>query len=120
MLLTENEAGEKWCPHVRIARREIIDNETPAYADGNTTIVAGCNTDALGRLRVPASCRCIASGCAMWRWGAATTTHIEKRTVALKGGPGSTERRYATIDEPVADAPTQGYCSLAGVPSVAP
>lgn len=50
---------------VRIARREDID---PTMPSENTVVVAGCNTDALGRMRVPESCKCIADQCAMWRW----------------------------------------------------
>lgn len=74
---TAEQARELWCPMVRIARREVI---TPAeikhtgvgefFAETPETlaIVGGCNTDALGGLRVPKSCRCIANQCAMWRW----------------------------------------------------
>jgi hypothetical protein len=61
--MIEADAKHKWCPQVRIARREDIEVNGDELA-----IVAGCNTDALGRTRVPASCLCIASGCMMWRW----------------------------------------------------
>jgi hypothetical protein len=62
-LRTRKEASELWCPMARTARRESVD------PSGTTTVVvAGCNTDALGRNRVPASCRCITTQCAMWRW----------------------------------------------------
>lgn len=91
MLMTANEAREKWCPMVRIARREV---EMYGRSEGQQHIVAGCNTDALGRNRVPASCRCIASECAMWRW-------------ATKG------LSCANIE------PT-GYCGIAGRPEVIP
>lgn len=67
---------------VRIARRE---HSHPADDEGNTAIASGCNTDALGGVRVPASCRCIADKCAMWRW----------------------DRLYE-------GKPTHGYCGLAG------
>lgn len=63
MFVTEKEAAEKWCPMVRIARRETFEPDSKGIA-----IVAGCNTDALGGLRVPASCRCIGSQCMMWTW----------------------------------------------------
>jgi len=59
---TPEQAKGLWCPMVRIARREDPD------PNARTTVVAGCNTDALGKVRVPASCRCIANECAMWRW----------------------------------------------------
>lgn len=73
-MLTKEQAAATWCPMVRIARHEVVTVEGAPI--GNLTlvreehhIVGGCNTDALGRLRVPASCCCIADRCAMWRWG---------------------------------------------------
>ena len=63
MLVTEKEASEKWCPHVRIARDESI------RGGDYGPLVGGCNTDALGGVRVPSSCRCIGSRCMAWRWG---------------------------------------------------
>jgi hypothetical protein len=61
---TEEQAKVLWCPHVRIARREMPE----AVVDADLQLVGGCNTDALGGCRVPNSCRCIASNCAAWRW----------------------------------------------------
>lgn len=60
---TEEQAKKLWCPMARVARREDLDRDR-----GPTVIVGGCNTDALGGNRIPASCRCVASQCAMWRW----------------------------------------------------
>lgn len=73
MMLTPEQAAATWCPMVRIARHETIRSESPAIGgmvmvSDKSHIVGGCNTDALGRLRVPASCCCIAKKCAMWRW----------------------------------------------------
>lgn len=70
---TPEQARALWCPMVRIARNESITIEKAAIGDivhvtEQRYIVGGCNTDALGGLRVPASCRCIADQCAMWRW----------------------------------------------------
>lgn len=67
---TPEEAKNLWCPMVRAARRERERPENPrsSLGQGETYIVGGCNTDALGGDRVPASCRCIANKCAMWRW----------------------------------------------------
>lgn len=97
-MLTREQAAETWCPMVRIARHEVTSNETPM---GNMTVVSakdhvvgGCNSDALGRLRVPASCRCIADKCAMWRWGEAEPAPKETK-------------KY----------PRRGYCGLAGRPA---
>ncbi|SFJ85337.1 hypothetical protein [Bradyrhizobium sp. cf659] len=61
---TPEQAKDLWCPMVRIARRETFNPD----GLGDTVLVGGCNTDALGRNRVPASCTCIADKCAMWRW----------------------------------------------------
>ncbi len=72
---TVEEAKELWCPMVRSARREEWHEAWDDYEVRTYTIVGGCNTDALGRNRVPGSCRCIADKCAMWRWS-------RKRTVA--------------------------------------
>lgn len=95
MIMTPEQAAATWCPMVRAARIE----EIPAHASNFTgkitaenpslTIVAGCNMDALGRHRAPASCRCIANKCAMWRWAP----------------PGELAAEVA-----------RGYCGLAGAP----
>jgi hypothetical protein len=88
-MLTVKEANEKWCPMVRIARRE-----TPHEAGGGMpAIVGGCNTDALGRNRIPASCTCIADKCAMWMWIG-----------------------DFNLDTCQYNEPTHGYCGLAGKP----
>jgi hypothetical protein len=61
---------------VRIARREPVVPQPRSIADAeNVVVVAGCNTDALYGLRVPASCRCIAADCAMWRFADTTPEH---------------------------------------------
>lgn len=118
MNLTPEQAREKWCPMVRIARRE----QEHRVEASNLTVVGGCNTDALGRTHVPASCRCIADDCAMWRWVPSTTTHkesqIEERKYLLPGG--RYEMRHLEVAVDVPDAPTVGYCGLAGRPEVAP
>lgn len=104
---TPEQARELWCPMVRIARRESTEH----YCSSPSVVVAGCNTDALCGLRVPASCRCIADKCAMWRW---------------------VERREPSMPDPHSDTipprflrgkllpSTHGYCGLAGRPEVTP
>lgn len=67
MLTTEAEAKEKWCPHVRGARIEPLGHLRPDLV-GVVAVVGGCNADTIGGVRVPASCRCIASACMQWRW----------------------------------------------------
>lgn len=89
---TPDQARALWCPMARIARRE----NTQPTLDGREVIVGGCNTDALGGVRVPASCRCIAEKCAMWRW--------------VPGG----RKNSAGAMHPN----TRGYCGIAGWPEV--
>ena len=116
MIHTETKARELWCPMVRIARRELIQPHAPDTAYNNT-VVAGCNTDALGRTRVPASCRCIASECAMWRWVPSDETHQERRIVPVEvGNTRGIRKMEVTVNVP--NAPTHGYCGLAGRPEV--
>lgn len=119
MLTTPAQARELWCPMVRIARDESITTSTPAGAGLEVVkeqrfIVGGCNSDALGKTRVPASCRCIADQCAMWRWVPSATTHKEPRVVDRPFGG----REVVHVDVP--DATTHGFCGLAGRPEVAP
>lgn len=102
MILTPEEAREKWCPMVRIARRE----DTKPYFYGTEVVVAGCNTDALGRTRVPASCRCIADACAMWRWS----------SVDGDLPPDAEPGKLYAVPKVRGDV---GYCGLAGRPEVA-
>lgn len=94
---TRDQARGLWCPMVRAARLEQVgpapDSQNPPLA-----VVGGCNTDAMGRTRAPASCRCIADECAMWRWG----EWVEAR-----------ENLIAALRVPV-----KGYCGLAGRPEV--
>lgn len=99
---TAKEAGELWCPMVRIARSEPVEK---ALEPSEYHLVGGCNSDALGRgngdpsrshpmHRPLASCRCIANKCGMWRW--APVTHANDET----------------------PPPARGYCGLAGRPEV--
>lgn len=103
MNLTPEQAREKWCPMVRIARRE---NTEPNFR-GTEVVVAGCNTDALGRTRVPKSCRCIADDCAMWRW-------------AAMDGPLPDDAEPGRIYVATRVRSGMGYCGLAGRPEVTP
>lgn len=99
MMLTREQAAATWCPMVRIARHEVVTHREPVGSSGmelvrqQDHVVAGCNTDALGSTRVPASCRCITDQCAMWRWG------------------------YCAPDPLDPAPPPVGYCGLAGRPA---
>lgn len=105
---TPEQARELWCPMVRIARHEAIEYRTgymESYRD-EQVIVAGCNTDALGSNRVPASCRCIAEKCAMWRW-----------EIMEVLPPNAEPNKLVALIKARANT---GYCGLAGRPEVAP
>ena len=57
MLLTEDEAKTKWCPH---ARQAVDTSRDPAMA-------ATANRDGTGHYGAD-NCNCIAAGCMAWRW----------------------------------------------------
>lgn len=90
---------------VRAARHEVIEHHDGRPQPYENTVFGGCNTDALGRNRVPASCTCIADKCAMWRWkpGRAVT----KRSA-------SPHNPHVQFSDTVHESPTHGYCGLAG------
>lgn len=104
MLNTPEQAREKWCPMVRVGVMPSAGG--PAGVSDPSTEFHG---------------NCIADKCAMWRWAPSPTWHrerqVEDRTFALVGG--GTETRQVEFEVPVPDAPTQGYCGLAGRPEVA-
>jgi len=115
---TVSQARELWCPMTRIARREAKSVDCKEI-DENLVVIASCNRDALGggnggpsssdRHAPLASCRCIADKCAMWRWAPSSTTHMERRIV-----PRIQSEGFCEINVAVPDAPTHGYCGLAG------
>lgn len=115
MMLTREQAASTWCPMVRIARHEETVDLNDKHSAPVTHIVGGCNTDALGGTRVPASCRCIADKCAMWRWGPSDGTHLERRVAeSISAGM----RLFSDQAVHVPNTPTRGYCGLAGAPVI--
>lgn len=121
MLLTEKEAKEKWCPHVRIA--------VLAGHGG-----AACNTHP--DPYIDADCRCAGSRCAMWRWSEprkarrAYTCDDTTATTDPGNRPGAVpadwcfEPHDAAEGDPAAwvepedqaNLRRRGYCGLAGKP----
>jgi len=111
MLLTEKEAAEKWCPHVR-------------FEGGfNSGTVDRMNLPADGEAFVP---RCIGSGCMAWRNVGAT---VLTTVTTSFGEPGAGD--WTRTGEPFAHADLphvlcqewsrpnperRGYCGLAGKP----
>lgn len=59
--------------------------------------------------------RCCATLCMMWRWVPSETTHTEQRVVE-RSMPSSTGDTNFIERVQVSDAPTHGYCGMAGKP----
>lgn len=112
---TVEQAKGLWCPMVRAARRERERPESmhPSIGQGDTFVVGGCNTDALDSNRIPHSCRCVSSSCAMWRWGEFKDEIVDDVVSNPALGPGAKSIIKKAIRVPVA-----GYCGLAGNPGV--
>lgn len=58
MIMTEEEAARKWCPHVR-AR--------VTYSVGNGEVIGVASANRFGSNYNPEICSCIARVCAAWR-----------------------------------------------------
>ncbi|KKT30205.1 MAG: hypothetical protein UW18_C0021G0004 [Microgenomates group bacterium GW2011_GWF1_44_10] len=83
-MFTEQEAKDRWCPHVRFQ-----DTEPDSQPANSWSIHSSCSDEnKYGTERNPKICRCIASECMMWRW---------ENDLKSKGGEGS-----------------KGFCGLAG------
>lgn len=92
MIVTEKQAAEKWCPHVR--HLELSED-----ADGRVVSSAAVNApDEHGESR------CIGSGCMSWRDGWRST----------KGDVGAV--MFGVTHPPSSDWERVGYCGLAGKP----
>jgi hypothetical protein len=89
MMLSEEEAKTKWCPHVRLLEPYA---EKTSMNRGNEDEPIGC---------------CLASECMAWRWGPCFWID-----------PGETSEpktRYSTDHKPGMELePAKGFCGLAG------
>ena len=83
---TEDQAKELWCP---LARLVVGHHETGRMSPP-------CNVTRVSNESQPALHPCIASDCAMWRWGLEV---------------GTTEPSGITVG---VQSKTQGFCGLAG------
>lgn len=79
MLMSEQDAKTKWCPHAR-----SIDWET--FRDGEKPVSANRHEDGAPHR----NCLCLASGCANWAWG---NSLIESELTTLRGFCGLAGRR---------------------------
>lgn len=95
---TPEQAGELWCPMVRLT--QFIGG----HDSGGGNHLAGATYN-----RVHHGNFCIADKCAMWRW-APTSAPVEVKVEGMSGPA----RAWKTV-------PTQevGYCGIAGRPEVA-
>ena len=91
-MLTTAQAAATWCPMVRSTR-------------------GGANCDPHHGNRVPDGSTCIASKCAMWRWGEFKAVTKPCVVDAPENGPGGKKIGLETSNVPVS-----GYCGLAGRP----
>lgn len=94
MTHSTEQARQLWCPMVRVG-----------------VLPSGGGPVAVNDPRVEYRGNCIADQCAMWRWVPSTTMHKERRMHESDG-----RCFMQTMDVP--DAPTHGYCGLAGSPVV--
>ena len=91
-MMTEDEAREKWCPHVRYRSDRFPEGGINRWtAQGDTQ-------------DMPSMCYCIASKCMAWRWAVspADVKAAERQVV-----------RDSLAIEALDRGPT-GYCGLAG------
>ena len=102
MLMTEQEARTKWCPHYRQYQGED--------ATGDNRPGGGFNP------------LCIASDCMAWRWADPAEKH-ERRQCETCGGTGGTEERACMDCEgegvrlhPYPTPARRGYCGAFGHP----
>jgi len=58
--------------------------------------------------------RCMGDSCMAWRWELKATTHKEEKVVTNMSE--SPQHKIVWVD--VVDAPTHGYCGMAGNPEV--
>ena len=65
MTLTEDDAKQRWCPHVRVPAYEAQPTEEEGPASANRS---PCEATQMHIARMHAATRCIGSGCMAWRW----------------------------------------------------
>ena len=81
MLLTEEQAREKWCPEARCAIK----------GDEDAIFAYGINRWPKAHERLTGTC-CIASDCMMWRWEGGIYPDEDKRGFCGLGGVGNIHR----------------------------
>ena len=118
MLVTEEEAKERWCPFARapgrmLGRRENGDSmDVVGFCPQNRGYATGVPLD---------NCRCIASQCMAWRWQPLQADQpfmdAVKARMEEAGEPMSKATKYVRAhlaELGLPDKPYRGICGLAG------
>lgn len=95
MLMTEEQAMRKWCPMARVVMP--VNQTANRVATSLLKMVDDRDRDYF--TEQAENCKCVASDCAMWRWG------------GMRYLPGTTATDGGMNDE------AHGYCGLAGKPT---
>lgn len=97
MLLTEQEAAEKWCPHARVLLPINVVGNKVSRASRELVEKVGDEKERAWIVGQIEDCKCVGSKCSQWRW-------YESALVKLSYGNLIRENR-------------RGFCGLAGVPT---
>lgn len=126
MMLTEEQAKERWCPHARVPCYEAAPTETEGPAAANRAPIASSNANMIQHERMEKATRCIGSACMAWRFVRMAIPRLlsPQLTQADTDAMLATDRRTMTVVEfrPGEDLPATevrpllGYCGLAGKP----
>ncbi len=124
MLLREDEARQRWCPHARIPLYAAKPAEVESPASANRPMPG---TDAHVLESIDRATRCISSGCMAWRWEPMRRVAVAKgsltdedRRALAEAGPSGTYIEVVPMQDgpgPLPEPmPRYGYCGLAGKP----
>ncbi|GEM_PF-883408 len=97
MLMTEEEALTRWCPHARVST--LVTG-----TDYNETAVGGAACNRADSHSMYEGANCIAGGCMAWRWGGPIQRPKE-------GGWNRSDGSFET------ETISVGYCGAFGKPS---
>ncbi len=122
MMLTEDDARQRWCPHARVAfyAPHATSDEGPAAVNRDTPDPAAKFDEY--RANVHAATRCVGSACLAWRWAPMprmvvsrdSLTDADLAVLADPSWGGVIEyRRDGDLPQTVTRL---GYCGLAGKP----
>ena len=67
MIITEEEAKTKWCPHTRVNHGTSVFNRASQWVKAQLSKYQSADDNKFFQEQEEA-CRCIGSGCMMWVW----------------------------------------------------